>query len=67
VKPENPREASRVNGMTPNQQEMVSPEESQTTVSEQPQEEAMEDVTGRPEQVFEEQTMEDGTSSHPPQ
>jgi hypothetical protein len=67
VQPENPIEAPRVNGMAPNQEEMVMPEESQTTMSEQPQEGVVEDVTGRPEQYVEEQTMEAGTSSQPPQ
>jgi hypothetical protein len=54
VQPENPEEAPRVNGMTPNQEEVTEPEESQTTVSEHPQEGAVEDVTSRPEQYVEE-------------
>jgi hypothetical protein len=47
-------EASRVNGTAPNQEEMTTPEESQKTVSKQPQKEAMEDVTGRPEKYAKE-------------
>jgi hypothetical protein len=54
VQPENPEEAPRVNGMTPNQEEAVEPDESQTTVSDHPQEGAVEDVMGWPEQYVEE-------------
>jgi hypothetical protein len=43
--PENPEEAPRVNGMVPNQTEVVAPERSHTTTSEQPQEGIVEDVT----------------------
>jgi hypothetical protein len=39
-----PEESPRVNGMVPNQDEATEPEESQTTVSEHPQEGAVEDV-----------------------
>jgi hypothetical protein len=43
---ENPKEASRVNGIAPNQAEMTVPKRSQTTTPEQPKEGTMEDVTG---------------------
>jgi hypothetical protein len=54
VQPENPEEALRVNGMAPNQEAVVEPDESQTTMSEHPQEGAVEDVTSWPEQYVEE-------------
>jgi hypothetical protein len=66
VQPRNPQEALRVNGTTPNQEETVVPERSQIATSEQPQEEAVEDVTGRPKEYVEERKMEAGTSSQPP-
>jgi hypothetical protein len=66
VQPENPIEALRVNGTTPNQEESVEPEESQTTVSEHPQEGAVEDVSIRLEKYAQERPMGAGTSSQPP-
>jgi hypothetical protein len=42
---ENLEEAPRVNGMAPNQETIVEPKESQTTMSEHPQEGEVEDVT----------------------
>jgi hypothetical protein len=54
-------------GRTPNQEESTVPEESHTTMSEQPQEGAVEDVIGRQEEYAEEKTMEAGTLSQPPQ
>jgi hypothetical protein len=65
--PENPEEAPRVNGMVPNQTEVVAPERSHTTTPEQQQEGIVEDVTGRAEAYTEERTMEAGTLSQPPQ
>jgi hypothetical protein len=48
VQPENP-EAPRVNGMTTNQETTVKPDKSQTTMSNHPWEEEVEDVMGWPE------------------
>jgi hypothetical protein len=65
AQPENPEGASRVNGMDTNQKTSFEPDESQTTMSDQPHQGKVEDVTGWPEWYVEVQPMEAGTLSQP--
>jgi hypothetical protein len=66
AKPVNPEEAPRVNGTTTNKEALVELDEYHTTVSDHPQEGAVEDVMVWSKKYAKERPMEVGTSSHPP-
>jgi hypothetical protein len=66
VQPENIEVAPEVNGMVPNLEAAVQPDESQMIISYHPPEGMVEYVTGCPEWYFEEQPEFVGTSSQPP-
>jgi hypothetical protein len=61
VQPENTEENLKVNGMTSNLTTAVEPDESQTTISEHPAGETIDDVLTWPEWHTEEQPKVTGT------
>jgi hypothetical protein len=66
MQPEHTKSTPKVNGMTPNSEAPVEPNESQTTISEHPVGEKGEDVLAWLEWVMKEQPEATRTSSQPP-
>jgi hypothetical protein len=67
MQPEHTEAALKVNGTTSKPTTTVEPDESQTTISDHPAGETVEDVSAWPEWYTEEQPEAAGTSSQPPQ